>query len=61
MQTKLLLILAIVVLLTLLLFVMQSSKKQKQADNTITRLGYTLRSIALIVVVLLFLIFGVLR
>lgn len=61
MQTKLLMLLAIIVLLTLMLYVMQSGKKHRQADNTLTRLGYTLRSLALIVAVLLFLIFGVLR
>lgn len=61
MQPKLLLILAIVVLLMLLFFVMESGKKHKQIQNPMRRLAFTLRSLAIIVALLLFLIFSVLR
>jgi hypothetical protein len=61
MQTKFLLLLAIVVVLMLLFFVMQSGKRISQTTDPFGRLWYTLRSIALMVAVLLFLIFSVLR
>lgn len=61
MQTKLLLILLIVVMLMIYVFVQRSRKQLWQKENTLHSRIITLRSIVMIAIVILFLVFSVLK
>jgi hypothetical protein len=61
MQTKILLFLAIIVLITLMLFIKHSSRRLWQKDNSLNSRIFTWRSIALIIIIILFLFFSLIR